>query len=251
MSFRTLGVALSVALAATAQAQSQPPAPDAPLLLVGVGGGAEQLPYQGAKTRARVLPLIVYENDWLAVSLPSVDLKLPSLGPIQLRLRTRFGFDGYKAKDATGLAGMAERKNGLWLGPAAVWGGEWGELSLEATAEATRYSKGRQWQLQYEYPLQLGALSLTPRVGLNGQDRRYTDYYFGVRAEEALPTRARYSGEAGRQTQVGLRASYRLSPQSMLFVDVSANRLSDSAARSPLVERRNTGGVFAGWLYRM
>ena len=57
---------------------------------------------------------------WLAVSLPTADLKLPDFGPVSQRLRARFGFDGYKAKDATGLAGMATRRDGLMARAAAV-----------------------------------------------------------------------------------------------------------------------------------
>jgi outer membrane protein len=246
MFLQLLSLAICAALASPAHANDQEP-----LLLVGVGAGGERLPYKGAKTRSRVLPLVIYENDWLAVSLPTVDLKLPSLGPISFRLRTRIGFEGYEAKDATGLVGMAERKNGLWLGPTAVWGGELGELSLDTSRELTRHSKGQQWRLQYEYPLELGDLTLTPRVGVVGLDRRYVDYFFGVRASEARAGRAAYTGEATRHTELGLRTRYMLSARSMLFMDVSATQLGKAAERSPLVERDRTASVFAGWFYRM
>ena len=76
------------------------------------------------------------------------------------------------------------------------------------------------------------------------------DYYYGVRATEVRPDRAAYTGRATQQLELGLR-SYALSQKSMLFVGLSANRLGSAAADSPLVERRYTGSLFAGWFYRL
>ena len=249
MRTRLIVLALCAAIAGPVLAEDQS------LLMLGVGAGTERLAYKGAHMRKRAVPLIVYQNEWLAVSLPTADLKLPDFGPVSLRLRARFGFDGYKAKDATGLAGMATRRDGLWLGPAAVIEGELGELSLEATRDASGSSggagKGSQWRLQYEYTARLGALSLTPQLGVAGLDRKYVDYYYGVRATEVRPDRAAYTGRATQQLELGLRSSYALSQKSMLFVGLSANRLGSAAADSPLVERRYTGSLFAGWFYRL
>lgn len=222
-----------------------------PLLLAGVGVGVERSPYRGVDERVRLLPMLVYENRWISVAGPSLDFKLPDAGPVQLRLRARYGFDGYEADDSPALLGMAERKGSLWLGAAAVWEGELGQLGFELMGDASSHSKARLWKLEWEKRFQLGErLDLTPRVVVRGLDRRFVDYYYGVRVDEARVGRSAYTGVALRQPELGLRLGYRLQPDQLLFADVSARKLGTAIERSPLVERRYEAGLFAGWMMR-
>jgi outer membrane scaffolding protein for murein synthesis (MipA/OmpV family) len=240
----TLTATLAVALPTLAQPAREP------LLLGGAGVGVQRSPYRGVDAKTRLLPLIVYENAWVSVALPSVDVKLTEAGPVALRLRARYGFDGYKASDSDFLAGMERRKGSLWLGPAAIWDTGLGELSFQWLGDTLGNSKGSQWELQYDKRLDFGALALTPRVAVQGVDRKYVDYYYGVRASEATAARPAYVGQSGRQVEVGLRMSYRLDERQTLFADLSGTRLGTAIEKSPLLERRYSAGAFAGWLYR-
>lgn len=239
-------------IATPALAQTRPPdgGQSSSVTIAGLGAGVVREPYRGVGTKARVLPLLVYENQWVSVALPTVDVKLGSTGPVSWRLRTRLGFDGYKAKDSDFLQGMERRKESLWLGGAAIWDGELGELSLEAVGDALGNSKGRIFSLQYEKRFDFGDLAVTPRVGLRGVDRKYVDYYFGVRAPEATAQRPVYVGDSATQTEVGLRLTYATGKNETLFADVSGMKLGRPVENSPLVERRYQASVFAGWLYR-
>jgi len=240
-------------IASPALAQNNPPDGGQPasLTIAGIGAGVVREPYRGVDTKARVLPLLIYENPWVSVALPTVDVKLGHTGPVSWRLRTRFGFDGYKAKDSDFLRGMARRKESLWLGGAAIWdAGPLGELSLEAVGDALGNSKGRIFSLQYEKRFEVGDLAITPRVGVRGVDRKYVDYYFGVRAPEATALRPVYLGDSATQTELGLRLTYATGQNEMLFADLSGMKLGRPVENSPLVERRYQASVFAGWLYR-
>ena len=247
-----LRLAAALLIATPALAQNSPPDGDAgSLTIAGVGGGAVREPYRGVDTKARVLPLLIYENKWVSVALPTLDAKLGSTGPVSWRLRTRFGFDGYKAKDSPFLAGMERRKESLWVGGAAIWdGGELGELSVEALGDALGNSKGRILALQYEKRFDFGDLAVTPRLGVRGVDRKYVDYYFGVRAGEATALRSAYQGDSATQTEAGLRLTYAMGGRQMLFMDVAGLKLGKPVETSPLVERRYQASLFAGWLYR-
>lgn len=237
---------LAALLLATAPALAEEP-----LLLGGIGLGAERTAYRGVDVRVRPLPLLIYENEWVSVAGPTLDLKLPDAGPLQFRLRTRYGFDGYKAKDAPELSGMARRKGSLWVGAAVLWEHEWVQVGLDGLADASGNSKGRQWRLQLEHRMQLGErLELTPRLGLQYLDSKYVDYYYGVRAAEARAGRAVYTGEAAKPLELGLRVSYQLAPRQMLIADASLKRLGREVDHSPLVARRYEAGLFTGWLYR-
>lgn len=242
---KPLGLAAALLLSAV------PALAEEPLLLVGVGAGAERSPYRGVDPRGSLLPLVIYENDWLSVAGPGLDVKLPALGPLQLRLRARYAFDGYKAKDAPALAGMARRKASPWVGAAAIWETGLGEFSLELLGDAASNSKGRQWQLAWERRFQLSEqLDLTPRLGLRGLDQRYVDYYYGVRAAEARTGRAEYRGKASGEAELGLRLGYVLDAEQMLFADLSARRLGRAISDSPLLAQRYEAGLFAGWMHR-
>lgn len=244
---KALPLAAALLIGAPALAQSKPDS----LLLGGIGVGVQRSPYRGVDNKTRVLPLIVYENAWVSVALPNVDFKLTEVGPVALRLRMRYGFDGYEAKDSPFLAGMERRKDSLWLGPAAVWDlGGAGELSFQWLGDTLGHSKGSQWELQYEKRLDLGAFALTPRLGVQGVDRKYVDYYYGVRAAEATAARPVYAGTRSHQLEVGLRLSYQIDDRQTVFADVSGQKLGNEMKRSPLLERGYRTGLFAGYAYR-
>ncbi|KQW51745.1 MULTISPECIES: MipA/OmpV family protein [unclassified Roseateles] len=246
-------IRLAAALLITTPALAQNTPPDgspSSVTLLGIGAGVSLEPYRGVDTKARVLPLLIYENKWVAVALPTLDLKLGNTGPVSYRLRTRFGFDGYKAKDSDFLSGMERRKESLWLGAAASWDTGIGEVSLEVLGDAMGNSKGRMVSLEFEKRFDLGDLAITPRFGVRSVDRKYVDYYFGVKPTEAVSGRPVYMGKSTTQAEGGLRFTYATGPRETLFLDVSGRMLGSAIEDSPLVERRYQASLFAGWLYR-
>ena len=247
MQAQVLCLAAALAVATPALAQSGPPSS---LTLAGIGAGVTLEPYRGVDTKARVLPLLVYENDWVSVALPSVSLKLGSTGPVKYRLLGRFGFDGYKAKDSDFLRGMDRRKESLWLGGAAIWDTGMGEVSLKLQGDALGHSKGFMASLDYEKRFEFGALAVAPRLGVRHVDRKYVDYYFGVKPTEARTDRPAYLGRSTLQTEGGLRFTYASSRNESWFLDVSGRLLGSAVEDSPLVERSYQASLFAGWMYR-
>ncbi|HEY0956701.1 MAG TPA: MipA/OmpV family protein [Roseateles sp.] len=247
MQAHILRLAAALTVSSPALAQNGPPSS---LTIAGVGAGATLEPYRGVDTKARVLPLLIYENEWVSVALPSVGLKLGSTGPVKYRLTGRFGFDGYKAKDSDYLRGMDRRKESLWVGGAAIWDTGMGELSLELQGDALGHSKGRMISLEYERRFDFGDLAVTPRLGVRNVDRKYVDYYFGVKPTEALTGRPVYLGKSTTQTEGGLRFTYATSRNETLFLDVSGRLLGKAVEDSPLVERSYQASLFAGWMYR-
>lgn len=247
MQAQVLCLAAALAVATPALAQSGPPSS---LTIAGIGAGVTLEPYRGVDTKARVLPLLIYENDWVSVALPSVSLKLGSTGPVKYRLFGRFGFDGYKAKDSDFLRGMDRRKESLWVGGAAIWDTGMGELSLKLQGDTLGHSKGVMASLDYEKRFDVGAMAITPRLGLRHVDRKFVDYYFGVKPTEALAGRPAYLGRSTTQTEGGLRFSYAANRNEMWFLDVSGRLLGKAVEDSPLVERSYQASLFAGWMYR-
>jgi MipA family protein len=239
----------SVALFATpgAFAADQPSYPGPG---IGIGVAVQSRPYKDADSETRVLPVLSYENRWVRVAGLGLDLKLGSAGPVSFALGARYAFNGYEAGDAPILAGMAERKGGLWVGPSVAWRGDFADVSAEVLGDASGHSKGTQVRLGVDRSFQSGAVRLTPRVAAIWRDKKYNDYYWGVRATEVRTDRPFYQASAGTDMEVGLRTAYLLSREQSVFFDVSATAYGRGEKNSPLVDTRGTVGVRMGYLYR-
>jgi len=217
---------------------------------LGLAVGVSQRPYRDADNQTRALPLLIYENRWVRIAGPGIDLKLPSAGPVSFALRARYAFDGYEQGDAPILNGMIERKDSVWLGAAAKWHNPIVDLSAEWLGDVSGHSKGQQFKLQLDRGFRTGAFEFTPRVAAIWLDRKYVDYYYGVTAPEVAAGRPFYEGDATVNNEIGLRTVYSLAPRHALSLDVSATRLGSAIKDSPLVERRNLSSVRLGYVYR-
>ncbi|MBB3219907.1 MipA/OmpV family protein [Pseudoduganella umbonata] len=250
-----LAAALSLAVHHGAQAQVLAPelaakeaAPADSHWGLGIGAGFGKAAYREFDDDPDVLPLLMYENRYISFFGTTLDAKLPSAGPFTFRLRAKYSGDGYEAKDSPYLAGMAERKGGVWLGGAVTWRGGILNASAEALA-STGDAEGKRFKLELNRTFKSGALSVTPRIAANWHDKKYVDYYYGVRAEEVRASRARYVGKSATNGEIGIRLGYAVTPRHNLFVDFSATSLGGAIKDSPLVEKSSESSVKLGYLY--
>ncbi len=255
---RLASFACLVLLAAQAQGQTTAdplapaaaPAAGAASWGLGVGAQFSRSPYRGVGNRNSAIPIVLYDGSWVRVRGNVIDLKLPSSGAFDFALRAKYALgSGYEADDSSYLTGMAERKGGLMLGAAADWRSPLGKLSLEWLGDVSDHSKGQNLRLGIEHGYRLGAFNLTPHLGLTWMDEKYVDYYYGVRAEEALPLRAAYQGAATTNAELGLRVDYGLTPASFILIDAGYERLGGGIKDSPLVERKSVPSLRLGYLY--
>jgi outer membrane protein len=217
---------------------------------LGIAAGMERKPYRDLDNKGLAIPMVTYENKWVSVAVPSIDVKLPSAGPISLRLRARYAGDGYDADDSPFLGGMDKRKGSLWVGGAAIWRNDFANLSAELLADASGNSKGSRFKIQVDRRFASGAFGFTPRLAAHWVDRKYVDYYYGVKETEARADRPEYVGRATASVELGLRVDYAVSPKQTVFLDVSATSFGSGIKNSPLVSRSNQTGVRLGYVYR-
>lgn len=217
---------------------------------LGLGVGMERKPYRDFDNKTRLLPLLSYENKWISVAGLGLDVKLTSAGPVSLRLRARYSMDGYEASDSPFLAGMDERKDGIWLGGAAVWRNDIANLSAELLGDASGNSKGMKLRLMVDRRFQAGSFDITPRLAATRLDDKYVSYYYGVNAAEVRAGRPFYQGGSAVNLEAGLRVGYAIAPRQTIFLDLSTTKLGSSIKDSPLVDRSSQSGVRVGYLYR-
>lgn len=217
---------------------------------LGLAVGVEKQPYRGIDNETKALPLVTYENKWVSIFGPGIDVKLPSAGPVSFRLRARYSMDGYEAGDSPYLAGMDERKDGIWLGGAAVWRNDFANLSAELLGDASGNSKGTKFRLMLDRRFQAGSFDITPRLAATRLDDKYVSYYYGVNAAEVRAGRPFYQGGSAVNLEAGVRVGYAIAPKQTIFLDLSTTQLGSSIKDSPLVERSSQTGVRVGYLYR-
>lgn len=216
---------------------------------LGATVGFDRKPYRDVDDKAQVLPLILYENRWVRVVGPTLDLKLLTREDVSVGLRLRYSGEGYEADDSPYLRGMAERKASFWLGGTASWRTGWATLSAEVLGDASRESKGKRASLGIERSFNSGDFEFTPRLAVHRVDGKYVDYYYGVRADEATAVRPSHAGSASTNVEAGLRIGYSLAPRHRLSLDLSTTRLGSGIKDSPLVERSRQDGARVSYLY--
>lgn len=222
---------------------------------LGLGVASTQTPYTGEDRENRLLPIVRYENQYIHIAGTHLGLKLPSLDisdsqKINFSLVASYDGSGYKSSDAPILNGMDKRKGGIWAGAEIEWQNPLLDITATWQADASSNSKGQQLSLGIERSWRLGQhFTLTPRLQANWQDKKYVDYYFGVREHEVRAGRAGYSGKSGTSVELGLHGLYRLDQHHAIMMSVSVTSLASSIKDSPLVDRSSDNRVFIGYLY--
>lgn len=217
---------------------------------LGLAVMSERKPYRGVENKTRVLPALSFENRWVRLSGPGLELKLGQSGPWSFGLTAGLSEDGYKPGDSAFLAGMAERKSGLWLGARAQLATDWVHFSVQWSGDASGHSEGQRFRLGVERRFALGDIGISPRLSALWSDGKTHQYYYGVSAAEATAQRPAYSPGSGVDTEVGLRLDYRVAPKQVLFTDLGVRSFGSAVRNSPLVDRRSMPEVRLGYLYR-
>lgn len=225
---------------------------------LGLGVITKQDAYKGIKRDTQLVPVLRFENEYVEFFGLGLEVKLPSVklgegNQIKFGLVGEFDMSGYEAKDAKKtpiLAGMKDRKGGLWAGAKATWETEFISLSAEMAADVSGHSKGRRFSLGLEKEWHLGGNTmLIPYATAHRLDDKYVDYYYGVRASEATTGRAAYAGKGGLNLDIGLRALHQFDEHHSVLIDVGVTRLAKQIKASPLVGRSNTSQVILGYVY--
>jgi outer membrane protein len=241
--------ALAIAMASL-PASAQTASADASSWAFGGGVAAVERGYRDSNHDVLPMPLISYESKWISASVPTLDVKLYSNDELSLRLRTRYARDGYDTDDSPFLAGMDDRKSSIWVGGAVLWRPRFANFSAEALTDASGHSKGSRAKLQVDRRYGFGAFGVTPRLGAEWVDRKYIDYYYGVRPAEVRLGRAAYQGDATANIEAGVRLDYSFARRHTVFFDARATRFGSAIKDSPLVDQPGQTGVSLGYIYR-
>jgi len=147
------------------------------------------------------------------------------------------------------LAGMSRREQGIDGGIGAQIEGAWGVAYGELLRDLSTASRGGELRLGYRYPWRRSRLFILPHAMVALRNSRLNDYYYGVRPDEATPTRPAYEAGSGLMPEIGIQAGYRFTDRWWLLAGASIARLPQAIADSPIVEQRTTRSLTFGAMY--
>lgn len=223
---------------------------------VGIGYAARfgQSPYEGLDNigstyneyRYDLVPLYLYEGKRFFSHGTEWGIHLLDPDGFNIDLIARYRFDQLQAEATDFFAGMDDRDQSVDGGVAATLKGDWGQLSFSAVTDLLDRHEGQELELTYLFPWKRGRWVLAPSVGLIYQSASLTNYYYGVRADEALPDRPAYSPGDAYNWRAGLNVTYQWLDNWHLFANMAYAGLDDSIQDSPTVDRDSLFAAYFG-----
>jgi len=193
-----------------------------------------------------LVPLYLYEGDYLFAHGTEVGVHLFKPQNFTIDLLARYRFDRFQADSNPFFEGMTNRKQTVDGGVSFNLTGGWGQLSLSAVTDLMSRHEGQEVDLTYLYPWQRGRWTIAPSAGLVYQSASLTDYYYGVRPDEARPDRPEYAPGSATNWRAGLNVSYHWLTNWYLWANMAYEGLDDTIYDSPITDRRNLFSAYFG-----
>ncbi|HJU39527.1 MAG TPA: MipA/OmpV family protein [Tahibacter sp.] len=225
---------------------------------LGVAAAVTDSPYAGEGTRVVPIPLVSYQGERFWFRGITAGWTVLNLGAFELAAVAKLRFDGFEVKDL-GRAALArngidarlldDRDKTVDVGVKMQWRGAAGELEAEILADATDKSGGQEVSIQYGYPVELGAATLTPHVGATWQSKDMANYYYGTLREEVARGVVDYKPGAATIGHVGVSFFRPLGERWSMMANLKYSVLPDEIKNSPLIEPDTDGtvSVFVGF----
>jgi MipA family protein len=214
---------------------------------LGIGTLYENEGYVGGSAEAELLPLVFYQGERFRILGPQAEYRLWQGDAWSASLRGEYRFDGYEPDEEALFEGMAERKASLHFGGEVKHSAGWGDITVEFLKSASA-SKGYRASAYYAYPFQAGKWTLMPKLGIERYDARFTNYYYGVRADEATGTRPYYDAGGSTNFDVGIDFQ-RAFGRHLLIGSVKYRGFGGAIKDSPLIEDSGSPRLTLAYLY--
>ncbi len=151
--------------------------------------------------------------------------------------------NNYKASDSNALLGMEDKKSSVEAGLAFSIKADKTYFEIMVLSDILdRYDS---WIVKSElgYEFKLGNFSFYPSAILMYQSSEFINYYYGVKQSETTLIRPEYQAHNGMQLGVQTYIEYPLSNKLSAFFNIRADKLSQEASNSPIV---NDDYIYSG-----
>ena len=220
----------------------------------GVGVIVTDNPYKGINTEVHGIPIIMYRTKKLFIYGPMMSYSFFEHDGWEVSGLAKVRFEGYEGGDSRYLWGMDDREWTFELGGALSKTFDFGRITTDFTADILGEHDGHELDLTYSYDFrnafEISALTVTPSAGVNYRSGRLNDYYYGVRASEAIAGRPEYHPGDSMGLTTGLRLNYTISERLSLMGMISMEWLDDEIRSSPIVDEDHMESLLLGIIYK-
>ena len=216
----------------------------------GVATRFEQSPYRGGGVRIDLLPLYLYEGEYLYLHSYRAGVKLDFGSGKRAAVFLSNRFESFPVERVpASLAGMSTRVPETDFGLSYEQRFDWGHGFVEVLHDVSNNSGGTELRLGAATEWWRGRLMLAPYFTLSARDARLNDYYYGVNDSEAAADRPAYRPGGGLNGSVGLNARYDLTDTWHFFAGASATLWAGGVRKSPIVDDRVQLAAYGGVAY--
>lgn len=219
-----------------------------PTLTVGMEYSVDFQTYKGQRTYHTVLPTVFYDNNKVYAEGDEAGVYLINDDKNELRLNGYYDGNSY---DPTGeLKGLDQRKWSVMAGASYMRITPYGGLKAQVGTDILSRSKGTVITASYVAELKHNQWSFYPELGLQWNDAKYNQYYYGVSESESKRTHIQaYDAKQSINPYASMAINYRFSKHWSAFSTLEVTYLSKEQADSPMTERRTGINPSIGFNY--
>ena len=218
------------------------------------GGAAVSSEYRGVSAHAYPMPFVNWEDERFYVRGLGAGAYLWKSESTKLSAGLEYLPTHFRPHDSDNAAmkQLDKRYSSMLAFAACEYSSsDWGNLRLKVAADVLDNSGGFLADISYSKPVELGAVVLTPAVGVCWTSADYNDYYYGVSVEESQRSGlAAYEADGGFSPFASLRVDFALSPHWGLYAIASAMLLSEEIRDSSMVDEDMKLGIGGGISYK-
>lgn len=220
---------------------------------LGAGIRFGQNPYLASdnddQRRVDLIPLYLYEGKHFFFRGTGGGLHLVNNDHWELNLFGRYRFQKLKPSSNVFFEGLEERKQTIDAGVQLISTRDWGEVQINYLTDTLDRHTGQEAQVSYRYRFDAGPWTISPYLSWIWQDEKLTNYYFGVRADEARADRPEYLPGESQWMTIGLNTAYQVTNRVTLFANFVFAGSESEVVNSPLIEEAGFSQAFLGGTY--
>lgn len=206
-------------------------------LTVGVNFSFDFQSYKGRQIENSVLPTVFYDGDLFYAEGDQAGVNLLHNAKNQLRLYAYY--DGTMYSPHGELSQLDTRKWSVLAGTSYMYTSEYGALKLSAAHDVLSRSRGAIANMSYIAEWESGPWTVYPELGLQWNNARYNQYYFGVSPMESERSGiAAYKLGSSIHPYANLIVDYRLSRRWDVYTTYGVSYLSNNQYQSPMSKKR-------------
>lgn len=217
---------------------------------VGLAMAYSNEPYRGIGSETQPFPILLYRGKRFAAFGPFMSYQLFGLGqPWAVKTVLGPAFDGYDSNDSDFLEGMDDRDKTIEGGIELEYDTDIAEVGLTFKYDLLGEHDGYQVDFGVRKPVFVGRYLIAPSISYNYWSDDRSDYYFGVRNEEATVARPAYELDGTNNFEAGVLATTNLTRKVFALAGASYTFYDDDIQDSPIVSKDGKFRVFLGFGY--